>query len=165
MCWVGREEEFHKFIPRLDGMHMLTSFVSAVGYLMAGSGIEHILGSTFAGVPKMLSGKKQQQQLKNVRAPRLLTRKHCDQSCSTQTYTRGWTHATSHQQSTQSETARWTVSSNQCSSSRPYWRNRRTAKSGLFERSDCRPAPSASNSLQCPSDCHSPCKQILTWAV
>ena len=46
-------------------MHMVMSFVGAVGYLMGGNGIEDILGSAFVGVPKMLAGKKYQQ---NVRA-------------------------------------------------------------------------------------------------
>ena len=56
-------------IPRLGDMHMIISFVGAVGYLMAGSGIEENLSSTFSGVSKILSGKKFPQ---NVRALRLL---------------------------------------------------------------------------------------------
>ena len=50
-------------------MHMIMSFVGAVGYLMAVSGIEKILSSTFSGVYKNLSGKVFPQ---NVRAQRLL---------------------------------------------------------------------------------------------
>ena len=60
---------FPKFILRLGGMHMLMSFVGAVGYLMGGSGLEDILKSTFAGVPKLLSGKKFPQ---NIRALRIV---------------------------------------------------------------------------------------------
>jgi hypothetical protein len=58
------------FVPRLGGMHMLMSFVGAVGTLMRGSGLEEILKSTFAGVPKLLTGKKFPQ---NVRALRIVT--------------------------------------------------------------------------------------------
>ena len=53
------------FVPCLRGMHMMMSFVGAAGTLMQGSGLEEILKSTFAGVPKLLSGKKFSQ---NVRA-------------------------------------------------------------------------------------------------
>ena len=48
---------------------MLISFVGAIGTLMDGSGLEEILKSAFAGVPKMLIGKKFPQ---NVRALRIL---------------------------------------------------------------------------------------------
>ena len=61
---------FSKFVPRLGGMHMMMNFVGAVGALMRGSGLEDILKSTFAGVPKLLSGKKFPQ---NVRAIRIVT--------------------------------------------------------------------------------------------
>ena len=66
IAWKDREL-FAKFVPRLGGMHMLMSFVGAIGSLMGGSGLEDILKSTFAGVPKLLSGKKFPQ---NVRALR-----------------------------------------------------------------------------------------------
>ena len=56
---------------QLGGMHMLIvpSFMHmrAVGSLMAGSGLEDILTSTFAGVPKMLSGKKYPQNMRALR--------------------------------------------------------------------------------------------------
>ena len=68
ITWAD-QHTFSKFIPRLGGMHMLMSFVGCVGTLMAGSGLEEILQSTFAGVPKLLSGKKYPQ---NVRALRLV---------------------------------------------------------------------------------------------
>ena len=42
------------------------SFVGAVVYLMAGSGIKEILTSTFAGVPNMLSGKKYSQNVRSL---------------------------------------------------------------------------------------------------
>ena len=48
---------------------MLIRFVGAIGTIMAGSGLEEILKSAFAGVPKMLTGKKFPQ---NVRALRIL---------------------------------------------------------------------------------------------
>ena len=62
-------DAFTDFVPRLGGMHMLMSFVGAIGTLMAGSGLEEMLMSAFAGVPKMLSGKKFPQ---NVRALRIV---------------------------------------------------------------------------------------------
>ena len=62
-------ELFPKFVPRLGGMHCLMSFVGAVGALMAGSGLEDVLKSTFAGVPKLLSGKKFPE---NIRALRIV---------------------------------------------------------------------------------------------
>ncbi|KAL8588411.1 hypothetical protein ACOMHN_029580 [Nucella lapillus] len=68
ITWVDREM-FQQFIPRLGGMHMLMSFVGCIGSLMEGSGLEDILASTFAGVPKLLTGKKYPQ---NVRALRIL---------------------------------------------------------------------------------------------
>ena len=62
--------DFSNVILRLGGMHMLMSFVGAIGSLMAGSGLSEILSSTFAGVSKMLTGKKFPQ---NVRAMRLVS--------------------------------------------------------------------------------------------
>ena len=49
---------------------MLMSFVGTIGSLMAGSGLSEILSSTFAGVSKMLTGKKFPQ---NFRAMRLVS--------------------------------------------------------------------------------------------
>ena len=57
-------------LPRLGGMHTLMSFIGAVGTVMSNSGLEEVMNSAFAGVPKMLSGKKFSQ---NVRALRLVT--------------------------------------------------------------------------------------------
>lgn len=62
-------DDFSDVILRLGGMHMLMSFVGAVGTLLQGSGLSEVLESTFAGVPKMLSGKEFPQ---NVRAMRLV---------------------------------------------------------------------------------------------
>lgn len=62
-------KEFSDVIIRLGGMHMLMSFVGAVGTLMKGTGLSEVMESTFAGVTKMLSGKKFPQ---NVRAMRLV---------------------------------------------------------------------------------------------
>ncbi len=46
---------FNNFYLR---MHLLMSYVGCVGSLMAGSCIVEVLGSAFAGVSKMLIGKK-----------------------------------------------------------------------------------------------------------
>ena len=61
--------EFSDVIVCLGGMHKLMSFVGAIGTLMQGSGLSEVLSTTFAGVTKMLSGKKFPQ---NVRAMRLV---------------------------------------------------------------------------------------------
>ena len=61
--------EFSDVIVCLGGMHILMSFVGAVGTLTQGSGLSEVLSTTFAGVTKMLSGKKFPQ---NVRAMRLV---------------------------------------------------------------------------------------------
>ena len=61
---------FKNFYLRLGGMHLLMSYVGCVGSLMTGSGIVEVLGSAFAGVSKMLIGKKFPD---NVRALRMLT--------------------------------------------------------------------------------------------
>ena len=45
------------FIPRLGGMHWLVSFIGTCGSLMKGSGLHQYI-SAFAGVSKMLIGKK-----------------------------------------------------------------------------------------------------------
>ena len=50
-------------------MHMLMSFVGAVGSLMAESGLAEVMNEAFSGVAKMLSGKKFPQ---NVRALRIV---------------------------------------------------------------------------------------------
>jgi hypothetical protein len=55
---MGYPNEFEDVIVRLGGMHMLMSFVGAIGTLMQGSGLSDVLASTFAGVPKILSGNK-----------------------------------------------------------------------------------------------------------
>ena len=46
------------FILRLGGMHMLISFIAAVWNLMTETGLADIMSSAFAGVHKMLVGKK-----------------------------------------------------------------------------------------------------------
>ena len=69
ITWVD-QSMFAMFVPCLGGMHMMMSFVGTVGTLMRGSGLEEILKSTFAEVPKLLSGKKFPQ---NVTALRIVT--------------------------------------------------------------------------------------------
>ncbi len=61
---------FNNFYLRLEGMHLLISYVGCVGSLMAGSGIVEVLGAVFAGVSKKLIGKKYPD---NVRALQMLT--------------------------------------------------------------------------------------------
>ena len=61
---------FKDFVPRLGGMHTLMSFIGAVGTLLSNSGLEEVMNSAFAGVPKMLSGNKFPQ---NMRPLRLVT--------------------------------------------------------------------------------------------
>ena len=68
MKWA-HPDDFSDIILCLGRMHMLMSFISAVGTLMQGSGLLEVLESTFAGVAKMLSGKKFPQ---NVRAMSLV---------------------------------------------------------------------------------------------
>ena len=46
------------FLVRLGGMHMLMSFIGTVGNLMTETGLADIMSSAFAGVHKMLLGKK-----------------------------------------------------------------------------------------------------------
>ena len=67
--WVY-PDVFKDFVPRLGGMHTLMSFIGAVGTVMCNSGLGEVMNSAFAGVPKMLSGKKFPQ---NVRGLRLVT--------------------------------------------------------------------------------------------
>ena len=68
VMWVY-PEKFSLFVPRLGGMHMLMSFVGCIGVLMADSGLEDVLKSSFGSVSHMLTGKCFPQ---NVRALRLV---------------------------------------------------------------------------------------------
>ena len=68
VMWVY-PEKFSFFVPRLGGMHMLISFVGCVGVLMAYSGLEDVLKSSFGSVSQMPAGKRFPQ---NVRALRLV---------------------------------------------------------------------------------------------
>ncbi len=63
-------EKFPNFYPRLGGMHLLMSFIGSIGTLMECTGLAELLTPVFAGVPKLLSGKKFPQ---NVRALRIVT--------------------------------------------------------------------------------------------
>lgn len=67
-------DQFSNVILRLGGMHLLMSFVGAVGTHMADSGLSEILSTAFAGVPKLLNGKKFPQ---NVCVPFDLLLKNC----------------------------------------------------------------------------------------
>ena len=55
ITWAYDSEQFHDFVLRLGGMHLLMSFVRSVGNLMANSGLEDLMKSAFAGVSKMLN--------------------------------------------------------------------------------------------------------------
>ena len=60
--WVG-------FVQRIGGMHWIMSFVGSVGKLVENSGLAQLMMSSFAGVEKMLTGKKFPM---NVRALRFV---------------------------------------------------------------------------------------------
>ena len=69
VLWV-HPDKFPNFYPRLGGMHLLMSFMGCIGTLMKDTGLTELLSPVFAGVSKMLSGKKFPQ---NVRALRMVT--------------------------------------------------------------------------------------------
>ena len=60
---------FSNVYLRLGGLHLLMSYVGSIGSLIAASGMTEILSEAFAGVLKMLTGKKYPD---NVRALRML---------------------------------------------------------------------------------------------
>ena len=62
-------DQFDDVVLRLGEMHTLISFIGCVGTLMAESGLQEIMESSFGGVSKMLNGKK---FLQNMRALRLV---------------------------------------------------------------------------------------------
>ena len=62
-------KQWELFIPRLGGMHLVMSFIGCIGTLMAGSGLKEVMKSAFAGVEKMLLGKKFPS---NIRALRMV---------------------------------------------------------------------------------------------
>ena len=66
ICWFNRDE-FKLFISRLAGMHTLMPFIGYVGILMANNGLEEIMSKAFAGVKKMLAGKKFPQNMRALR--------------------------------------------------------------------------------------------------
>ena len=56
-CWS-------KLIPRLGGLHIVMNILGCIGKLAADSGLSDILKAAFAGVEKMLSGKKYPQNFR-----------------------------------------------------------------------------------------------------
>ena len=68
MFWTN-PQRFSNFIPRIGGIHWLMSFVGSVGFLMENSGLQKMMKSVFAGMEKMLTGKKFSM---NVRALRFV---------------------------------------------------------------------------------------------
>ena len=72
-------ERWKFFIPRLGGMHWLMSFIGACGSLMKGSGLHQYLSSAFAGVNKMLVGKKFPMNMRALRLAAIeILRDHVD---------------------------------------------------------------------------------------
>ena len=51
-------ERWRNFYPRIGGIHWAMSFIGCIGKLMANSGLEKLMSSAFAGVNKMLLGKR-----------------------------------------------------------------------------------------------------------
>ena len=51
-------EPLSQFFPRLEGMHMLMSFFGCLGKLMGHSGLSMLMGKEFAGIEKILLGRK-----------------------------------------------------------------------------------------------------------
>ena len=66
---MGLSRTVSNVILRPGGMHMLMSFVGAVGSLMEEGGLVKVMNAGFSGVAKMLNGKKFPQ---NVRALRII---------------------------------------------------------------------------------------------
>ena len=60
-------QRWKNFYPRLGGMHWVMSFSGCIGKLMANSGLENIMSYAFAGVPKMLIGKKFPMNIRALR--------------------------------------------------------------------------------------------------
>ena len=60
-------EQFDNVVLRLGGMHTLMSFIESIGSLMAESGLYELIDSTFAGVQKMMIGKKFPQNMRALR--------------------------------------------------------------------------------------------------
>ena len=60
-------EQFSHVVLRLGGMHMLMSFIGAVGSLMEESGLVEVMNTGFSGVAKMLNGKKFPQHVRALR--------------------------------------------------------------------------------------------------
>ena len=60
-------QSFPEFYGRLGGVHALFSLIGCIGTLMAESGLEQIMASTFAAVKKMLLGGKFPQNLRALR--------------------------------------------------------------------------------------------------
>ena len=60
-------EQFDNVVLRLGGMHTQMSFIGSIGSLMAESSLYELLDSTFAGVQKMMTGKKFPQNMRALR--------------------------------------------------------------------------------------------------
>ena len=78
------------FYPRIGGMHWLMSFVGSVEKLMKNSGLEHVMKTAFAGVDKMLIGKKFPM---NVRTLRIIALELLRELVSNNTNHKEMTHA------------------------------------------------------------------------
>ena len=60
-------EQFDKVGLYVGGVHTQMSFIGSIGSLMAERGLYEVLGSTFAGVQKMMTGKKFPQNMRALR--------------------------------------------------------------------------------------------------
>ena len=60
-------EQFDNVVLHLGGMHALMSSIGSIGSLMVKSGLYELLDSTFAGVQKMMTGKKFPQNMRAFR--------------------------------------------------------------------------------------------------
>ena len=58
---------FDNFFVRLGGMHTLIHSIGAICTFMAGSGLSHILFSTFAGVEQLLTDKEYNYRLRALK--------------------------------------------------------------------------------------------------
>ena len=66
IVWTN-PQRWASFYPRIGGMHWLMSFVGCVGKLMSGSGLDKLMQTSFAGVEKMLIGKKFPMNMRALR--------------------------------------------------------------------------------------------------
>ena len=57
----NKSKLFKYLYLRLDGVHLFMSYIGCIGTLVAGYGLQEILGKGFCSIPKILTGKKYPQ--------------------------------------------------------------------------------------------------------